>query len=68
MFLNNTVNLRCDMLWSTDIMSILILFLLFQINVQFLFPPKCVSLISKNKGYKKGRMHPSLAIFFSTKM
>ena len=71
MFLNNTVNFRCDMLWSPDIMfawyfwSILILFFIFQINLQFLFPPKCISLISKNKGYKKGR--PFLTIFFSTK-
>ena len=41
--LNNTLNFRCDMIWSPDIMfvwyfwSILILFFLFQINMQFLF-------------------------------
>ena len=64
MFLNSTVNFRCDMFWSPDIMfawyfwSILILILHFQSNVQFLFPPECVSLISENKGYKKGRMRP----------
>ena len=73
MFLNDTVNFRCDMLWSPDIILawylwlILILFLLFQINVQFLSSPKCICLISKNKGYKKGRMRPFLAIFFSIK-
>ena len=43
MFLDNALNFCCNMLWSPDIMfvwyfwSILILFFLFQFNMQFLF-------------------------------
>ena len=54
--LNNTLNFRCDMLWSPNTMfvwyflSILILFFLFQINMQFLFILKYISFVSKNKG------------------
>ena len=59
MFLNHTLNFRCDTLWSPDVMfawcswSIILLLSHFPIIMQFFSPPKYISLLSKNKGYKR---------------
>ena len=57
------------MFWSPNVMlawcfwSIIFLFSLFPITVHSLFPPKYISLISKNKGSKEGRMRPYDFVF-----
>ena len=59
------------MLWSPDMMfawyfwSIILLFSLFPNTAQFFFSLIYSSLISKNKGYKTGRMRPFFDDFFS---
>ena len=45
-----------DIMFAWYFWSILILFFLFQINLQFLIPPKYISFITENKVYKIGRM------------
>ena len=66
MFLYHALNFCCDMLWSPRcnvcivFWWIILSFSIFPIALQLFFPPKYISLISKNEVYKKERMNPDL--------